>query len=216
MPLTPYISSFLTIGSVYFLALVSPGPDFTLTLRNSLVYSRKTTLIGVLGTTTGIAMHLSYTLLGLSFLMTKFPWILTGIRCLGASYLAYIGYKTIRNASHVLIDPKLGHSKHAKKDLTPFEAYRTSFLTNALNPLVILFFVGILSGHVTSTTPISIQALYAIFICLICALWLSFVAVCFSHKHIRAQFNKLGFWIERFTGGVLIAFGIKLGLSSIL
>ena len=46
--LAPYLSSILALAAVHTIAVVSPGPDFAMTMRNSLVYSRRTGLFGAL------------------------------------------------------------------------------------------------------------------------------------------------------------------------
>lgn len=209
-----YISSFLAIGTIYFVAVVSPGPDFAMTMRNSLLYSRKAGLFGALGTTTGMCIHLTYTVLGIGYLITQMPWLLDTIKIIGASYLIYIGYKSFRSKKPIMEDINLTKGSKAPSTLTPFQAFRAGFLTNALNPMVILLFLGILSGYVDENTPLTIQLLYGLMIVIISLSWFALVAICFSHEKVQKQFQKLGHWLERITGGLLITFGLKLALIS--
>jgi threonine/homoserine/homoserine lactone efflux protein len=99
---------------------------------------------------------------------------------------------------------------HTSVTLTPWKAFRIGIINNLLNPLVILLFIGILSSYITTATPTLIQFLYGTMMVVITFLWFSFVALFFSIDAIRGQFLKLGNWLERLTGGVLIAFGIKV------
>jgi RhtB (resistance to homoserine/threonine) family protein len=208
-----YLPSFIAVGSFYLLALLSPGPDFVLTLRNSLTHSRKIALYGVLGTTTGIAMHLTYAILGIGYLITNVPWLLTWLKVLGAAYLIYLGYKKgFQNSPPPPLDSALS-SPPIIREISPFQAFHASFLTNALNPMVVAFLVGVLSSYLGPQTPLRIQFIYACLISLICLLWFSLVALCFSHKKVRTQFNKFGPWIKRITGAALIIFGLRLLLT---
>ncbi|HAT8180793.1 TPA: lysine transporter LysE, partial [Legionella pneumophila] len=59
-----------------FISLISPGPDFAITVKNSLVYSRRSGLLTALGIALGSLVHISYTLLGLGLLITKTPILL--------------------------------------------------------------------------------------------------------------------------------------------
>ena len=95
----PYLSSILALAAVHTIAVVSPGPDFAMTMRNSLVYSRRTGLFGALGTTGGMCVHLAYTLLGLSYVVKNAPWLLDGVKYLGAAYLIYIGVQSLPSKS---------------------------------------------------------------------------------------------------------------------
>ncbi|MFC5069830.1 LysE family transporter [Flaviflagellibacter deserti] len=43
--------------------------------------------------------------------------------------------------------------------------------------------------------------------------WFSLVAVFFTTKAIRAAYSRAGRWINRTTGAVFIAFGVRLALQ---
>lgn len=55
-----YLSEFLFLASAIFLALLSPGPDFMITLKQSLNHERKYAIISSAGISVGIIVHLSY------------------------------------------------------------------------------------------------------------------------------------------------------------
>src|SRR3990167_823924 len=74
-----YLSSILSLVGLVMIALISPGPDFAIVVRNSLIYSRKTGLFTALGIALGILVHVSYTLLGLGLVIAKNPWTLVWI-----------------------------------------------------------------------------------------------------------------------------------------
>ena len=193
------------------MAVISPGPDMAMTMRNSLLYSRRAGVFGALGTTAGMCMHLTYTVLGLGYIVSEMPMLLNGIRLLGAAYLIYIGYKSFVSKDSIAKDFHIDDvEKQNNAILTPFQAFKTGFFTNALNPMVILLFIGILSSYVDDSTPKAVQALYAFMMISISLIWFSLVAVCFSQDKVRTQFLKLGKWLERITGGALIAFGLKV------
>ena len=60
-----------TVTLVHLLALISPGPDFLMCVRNSLTYSRKTGMWTAVGFGLGIAVHIFYSLAGLTVLISQ-------------------------------------------------------------------------------------------------------------------------------------------------
>lgn len=203
----PYLESIIAIAWIHFVAAVSPGPDFAMTMRNSLVYSRRTGVFSAIGTTCGMCVHLTYTIIALDYLSENAPNIVSIVKYVGSAYLVYIGYKSIRAKAHAKDEFDFAKST---EDLTPFAAFRLGFLTNALNPFVIVLFLGILSNYINSTTPWGVQMIYALEILVITLAWFLCVALWFSHHKIRAFFNRLGHWLERITGGILIGFGLRM------
>src|SRR3990167_6518234 len=91
-----YLPSILSLAGLNMIALISPGPDFAVVLRNSLIYSRKTALLTALGIALGLLVHVTYTLFGLGVIIRESTWLFFGVKYLGAGYLLYIGYKGLR------------------------------------------------------------------------------------------------------------------------
>jgi len=201
-----YLPSIFSVAGLVMISLISPGPDFAIVVKNSLVYSRKTALLTALGIAFGILVHVAYTLLGLGLVISKTPWLLFGVKCLGAGYLLYIGFKGLRAKK---ADTSLGRVHH-KHDISTLSAIRSGFLTNALNPKCMLFFVSLFSVIIDPNTPFVIMLIYGIIIFIETLAWFGFVAFCLSGKNTREKFNAAGHWIERVTGGILMALGVRL------
>ena len=66
-----YLSIFLTVALAHLLAVISPGPDFVMITRNSLIYSRRTGVYSALGLGLGILVHVFYSLVGIGFIISK-------------------------------------------------------------------------------------------------------------------------------------------------
>jgi len=204
--LIEHLSSILSLSGLMMISLISPGPDFAVVVKNSLVYSRKTALLTALGIALGALVHVTYILLGLGLLITQTPWLLFSIKCLGAGYLFYIGFKGLRAKKM----PSTLENSHHKHDVSTFSAIRSGFLTNALNPKCILFFVSLFSVVIDPNVPFFIMLFYGAIVFMETLAWFGFVAFCLSGKRTREKFNAIGHWVERFTGGVLMALGAKL------
>ncbi len=201
-----YLPSLLSMAGLVMISLISPGPDFAIVVKNSLVYSRKTALLTAFGIALGILVHVAYILLGLGFVIAQTPWLLFSIKCLGAGYLLYIGFKGLRAKK---VTQTMG-SIHHKHDISPLSAIRAGFLTNALNPKCMLFFVSLFSVVIDPNTPFAIMLIYGAVIFLETLFWFGFVAFCLSGKSTREKFNAVGHWVERVTGGLLMALGVRL------
>ncbi len=56
---------------IHLLALISPGPDFIVAVKNSISYSRKTGVFTAIGFGLGIMVHIFYCVAGLALIMSR-------------------------------------------------------------------------------------------------------------------------------------------------
>lgn len=205
------LTTLMPLIALVFISLISPGPDFAITVKNSLVYSRRSGLLTALGIALGSLIHISYTLLGLGLLITEIPVLMHVIQYLGASYLFYIGYKNLRaKATGDRID---GYDNI--EDLNPWQAFSVGFITNLLNPKAMLFFISLFSVLMPRDISDPNKIVLAIVLFLETLVWFSFVAFSLSGKKTRAKFQSISHWIERVTGAILIVLAVKLFFSQL-
>lgn len=204
--LIDYWPSILALTAIQVVGLISPGPDFAVVMRNSLVYSRKTGSLTAVGVAFGILVHLIYILLGLGILISKTVWLFHVFKYLGASYLVYIGVKGVKARKSAL---HYGENK-AQRDISPLAAFRSGFLTNVLNVKAMLYFLSLISAFITSQEPPLLIGVYGLIIFFSTLMWFLFVAYGFSHKRLRLLFGDYHHWIEWITGSVLILLGVRM------
>ena len=210
--LIQYLPEFLTIALVHLLAVASPGPDFAIIVRQSLIYGKTTALWSSLGVGCGILIHVFYSLLGIGLIISQSVVAFSILKYLGALYLVYIGVKALRAkplAGGLQLDPE------AQPAPSHLRAIWTGFLTNGLNPKATLFFLSLFTVVINPETPLLIQSLYGIYMAVATALWFAGVSLFFGHPRIRKSFQKLGHWLERLTGLVLVGLGIKLATANL-
>ena len=198
--------SFVTIT---VLAVMSPGADFAMVTRNSMVLSRRAGLLTALGISLGVLVHVAYSMLGIGLIIARSILLFNIIKFLGAGYLIYLGTTMLRTKAvtqqeqHVEVIP-----------ITALAALRIGFLTNALNPKTTLFFVSLFPQVISRHTSIPIQLGYGTFIALTHLVWFSFVACVFSSQLTRAAVASARHLVERGIGGVLVTLGVGLALTS--
>jgi len=192
--------------------MVSPGPDFAIVTRNSLVYSRKSGIFTSLGLGFGIMVHITYCLFGIGIIISKSIILFNIIKYIGAIYLIYIGYKSLRAKPEQ--ETEKINEESFQKTLTKIESIKIGFFTNVLNPKVTLFFLALFTQVIDVTTPKIIQLLYGAEMVIMTFVWFSLVSIFFSNNKIKHKIFKVKHYVERFTGAVLIALGIKVALAT--
>lgn len=205
-----FLSEFLTVAVIHLLAVMSPGPDFVMISRNSLIYSRRTGIYSAIGLALGMLVHATYSLIGIGLIILKSILLFSILKFIGAAYLIYFGYFCLRAKPN----QEQNFTEKTRADLTKSAAIRVGFLTNILNPKATLFFLALFTQVVSPQTPKLIQALYAFEMSLMTFIWFAFVAFTLSHNLIRAKFAAAQHWFERVFGVILIALGVKVALSS--
>lgn len=206
-----YLAEFATVAAVHLLAVASPGPDFALVSKNSLSYSRRAGVYSAIGVGLGILVHVTYSLIGIGVLMAQSIVLFSLVKLLGAGYLIYIGWKSLgAKPVSALVLETVGSAQ----DLTPLQAMRMGFLTNALNPKATLFFLSLFTQVISSATPKPIQLGYGLEMCLATMAWFSFLATVLSHPRLQARIRGVQHRVEQAFGVILIGLGIKVALST--
>lgn len=208
----PYLREFLTIAIAHLLAVASPGPDFAIVLRQSLVHGRRTALWTSIGIGTGISLHIAYALLGIGLLLMGSATAFTVLKFAGAAYLAWIGVQALRSRPRTVpAEGGAANGTPAPAALpTDRAAFVTGFLTNALNPKATLFFLALFPVAVSPTTPRLVQAGYGVWLILATMAWFCFVSLVFTRPEVRRRFFRHGHWIDRVLGVVFLGFALSL------
>ena len=201
------MTELLAVVAITFFAVISPGPDFAMVSRNSLLLSRRTGVLTALGIAAGVCVHVAYTLLGVGLLIQQSLWLFNLIKLAGAAYLIFLGIKMLR------AQPETGEELASQPALSSLGALRTGFLTNVLNPKTTIFIVSLFMQVVQPQTPLAVQLGYGAFIVLAHALWFSAVALFFSSASVRSRLLAVRHWIDQIFGGLLVGFGMLLALT---
>jgi threonine/homoserine/homoserine lactone efflux protein len=131
----PDFTTLLAFSAASFLLSIIPGPDMLYIVTRSLSQGRSAGLISVFGVYTGTLVHIFAAALGLSGLIAASAVAFSVVKYGGAAYLIYLGIRTLLSRS----EPREIAVTEKK---TLLDVYQQGFITNVLNPKVILFFTA--------------------------------------------------------------------------
>jgi len=200
------MAEFLAVATLHLLALIIPGPDFAVILRQNLHFGRRIGILTALGIGAGISVHVLYSLAGVAALLQSSAWLLRAAELLGAAWLLYLGIVFIRpsQAANPTTDKNHPSTNH------PVRAFWLGFMTNATNPKATLFFLALFTSVISSQTPLSVRLLYGLWMCLATALWFVLVSLLFTQNNLHQRFLRLSRPLEAAMGFLLIAFSLRL------
>jgi len=208
-----YWIEFGKVALAHALAVASPGPDFAIVLKQSLVHGRRTAIWTSFGIGAANLVHVAYSLLGLGLLLRSSELWFNAVKFAGAAYIAWLGVQSLRARprNEVLADAALAGVRLPDER----SAFVTGFFTSALNPKASLFFISLFVMLVSPHTPKLIQAGYGLWMSSATVGWFTFVSVIFTRDSVRRRFLRHGHWIDRALGVVFLAFAASLALATV-
>jgi len=204
-----YLPLIGTVAFLNLLAVISPGPDFVVTVRNSLCYSRRAGIFTALGISLALCVHLFYCAAGIGYIISKSVVLFSILKLLGAAYLIYLGVSSfMAKGSRIdLTEERTG------TDLTRFKAFRMGFLTNVLNPKATMFLLSLFTLVIGNSTPVYIILTISAIIILTAFIWFTIVSTFLAQPNVQRIFFKYEKIINRTLGGFLVFLGIKIVLT---
>jgi RhtB (resistance to homoserine/threonine) family protein len=210
--MTSPFAEFTTLAVLHALAVISPGPDFAIVLRQSVVHGRRVALATSAGIGSGIVVHVLYSVLGLGLLLRTSPRVLEVIQLVGAAYLLWLGVQSLRARPRSDVASEASPIADAAGGGVR-RAFVTGFITNATNVKATWFFLSVFTVVVSPQTPRWLQGAYGAWMAVATTLWFSLVSFGFSQPAVRRAFLWRGHWFDRAMGVILIALALRLALS---
>lgn len=204
------LATFITVAGIL---IVAPGPDSTLVLSNGMSAGREAGVITAFGTTTGILMHASAAVVGLSALLTASAVAFTVVKIAGAVYLVWLGLRSLwsawrgssNNANPISSRPRSGERRRV------WRSFRQGVLTNVLNPKVAVFFLTFLPQFVVPGGGARLQlAVLGLIFWAMTLAWLGTVAMGAGLMRGIVQRPRVSRSIDAVVGSVFVAFGASL------
>jgi RhtB (resistance to homoserine/threonine) family protein len=205
----PYLFELASLMAIFSFAIVSPGADLAMVMRQSLVHGRRSAIVTSFGIGTALMFHVTYTILGLGLIISQSIYLFNIVKWCGVAYLLYIGVKALKAGRTDITVEAEGADANEKRQ-SPLKAFGLGFAANALNPKPVFFFLSIFSTVVSAHTPIAVKFGYGLVMASSLILWFVGVSLFMTTPKMRAAFSRASQWIDRVSGLVFIALGLKL------
>lgn len=190
---------------------ITPGLDTALVLRTAAAEGPRRAMLAAAGIALGCLGWGLVVGAGLGALLAASQLAYDGLRWAGALYLLYLGIKLIRVPRRALY---LAVSEEGNASSRPNWLAR-GFLTNMLNPKVGVFYVSFLPQFIPAgSNVLGWSVLLAGIHNVLGLIW--FAALIMATRPLLSALRKPGVmaWLDRLTGALFIAFGLKLALSA--
>jgi threonine/homoserine/homoserine lactone efflux protein len=198
----PHLALFLA-GSI--VVTIVPGADMALVTRQVVTRGRAAAQRTIFGNLSGLVVHATALAVGLSALLVASATAYTIVKLAGAAYLVYLGVQSLRHARSAAV-PLAARRRG--------NAYLQGLISTVLNPKPALFFLSYLPQFVDRSRAVLPQvALLAAIHIVIGLIWLTFYAWFVARLHTAVTRPRVKAALERVTGAILIALGIRVALE---
>jgi threonine/homoserine/homoserine lactone efflux protein len=214
------ITGFTLFILAVMLLSVTPGPDTAYIVGRSVAQGRGAGIVSALGIAVGCIVHTLACAFGLTALLAASATAFTIVKFAGAIYLIYLGVRLIfakPDAAKIAVrdeQQEKTRARGAPKSLR--QLFTQGFVTNVLNPKVVLFFVSFIPQFVAADSAhktLAFLALGFVFV-IISTVWNAVVA--WIAGSVTQRFSgkpNVKLWLDRVVGSAFVGLGIKLATS---
>jgi threonine/homoserine/homoserine lactone efflux protein len=190
------------------LVTVIPGADMALVTRQVLVGGPGLAQRTIFGNLAGLLVHGVALAAGLSALLVASAIAYSTVKLAGAVYLLWLGVQALRASRRPTADAgPVGLA-------VPGRAFLAGVVSTVLNPKPALFFLTFLPQFVDRDREVLPQTLTLVAIHVVVGLiWLSTYAHLVNRARGLLTGPRVKAWLERATGAVLIAFGLRVAVE---
>lgn len=197
----------LTLATVHFVALMSPGPDFALVVQNATRFGRQTGFYIALGLSLSILLHAIFSITGISFLIQQHPLLFSILQSAGGGYLLYLGIGALkstfanwRNKADISHAPELLLSNKR-------QAFVKGFLTNLLNPKALVFFASLMSSLIPIQMSLQGKGIALMIVWSLSLLWFGGLAWLLASPKLQQKMVNAGRYIDLVCGIFFVVLG---------
>ena len=188
----------ITLSTIYFIALLSPGQDFFLILSTSLSQGYAKAWWNCAGIALGNALYIVLAFIGHTLFSQSFLFIY--IKLGGALFLIYLGYVLI-------MAPKPINNHNSPKAHDHWRLFFQGFFSALLNPKNIIFYFSVLFTIISIDTSWSLKIFYTLWMVFLLLVWDMSIAFIFGNKRAKILLPYL-YPLQKIIGIVLVSFGM--------
>jgi threonine efflux protein len=194
----------------WFVALISPGPDFVVTVRYSTARSRRAGALVGLGVTSAIAIWASMSMFGLAALLSRVSWAYDSVRIAGALYLAYLGVRSLLSARRSGPGRPVAELPGTAVEGSSWKVWRVGFLTNIGNPKAAVFFGSLFSALLPAHPALWLAGTALVIMLVMAVCWFTAVAFLFSLPPVTRAYRHAKRGVDAVTGCVFVILAGRL------
>ena len=202
--MTESLQILATLAAAQIAIAIAPGQN-TLLVVHAGTHHRRLGLavaagiwpIGILWAVAGLA--------GLGTLFTSLPQLAEAMRLACGAYLLWLGLKAIRRSFTAPVLAAL-----PDRSMSPGEAFRAGALSTLTNPKAIAYYMSIFTATGAYGLAPAEQAIAAVAMPTISALWYALLAVFVSSRPVATVVDRGRPWFDRLAGLTMIGFGTRL------
>ena len=205
MPLETWLA--YTLVTTTFLLI--PGPTIILVISYSLLRGRQAVIALVLGVGLGDLTAISLSFIGVGVLLQTVATAFYLIKWLGAAYLIWLGIKMWSSASEFTDLDKKNRS-HAWREI-----FSSAYITTALNPKSIVFFLAFIPQFIEPELPFTTQVVIlgaTFFVLAIISVLVYAALAIYAGQQLHLPLIQR--WTHRIGGGLLIGAGGMTAVTS--
>ena len=197
---------FLVSAFAHFVALISPGPDTAIIIRQVSIYGRIAGVKTAIGIGFGILVHCVFAVTGISLIVLSNDLYKLLIGLIGGTYLLYLGINILISHNNT---PNTIKSEPLKS-----HNFFIGFVTNIFNVKAFLFFLSLFTIIIDDLYGYK-AFLYPIYFSVMTSIWfilLSYVMTSSKNNYLNLHTNK---YIKNIMFIVLSFIGLLILIRSI-
>ncbi|TCU15739.1 LysE family translocator [Rhizobium sullae] len=196
------IVTLFAFAAVSFVGIATPGPTVLLALTNGSRYGTRRAIAGMVGAVLSDFVLIGAVAIGLGALLAASEFWFSVLKYAGAAYLAFLGIMMLRSKGTIDATVKAEAAGGAG---STFAIGLKSFTVAVTNPKGYLFFSAFLPQFIDPSLPQPVQ--YAVLAVIFASLdfAIMFAYAIFGSQAVRLLKNSGAMWLDRISGGALIA-----------
>lgn len=194
------------IAGVWTVTVLSPGPNLLATLHATARGGARAGVATAAGIGLGTTIWSGGSLLGLAALFQAFGWAYTVVKIVGAAYLVIVGLRLLLQRR-----PAVPDEARPEGQLVGLRrAFAFGMATDLANPKAAAFFASLFAVSVPAGASVAFQAGICALVVAIAVAWYALAALLFARPRVAAAYTRLRGVIERVTGALFVAAGLRL------
>lgn len=216
MQLASYFdASFFTFLVAISLLTMSPGIDTVVVIRNTMRGGRIDGLTTSFAICCGLFVHALVSAVGISFILLQSASLFALLKLVGATYLIWLGFKSLRSAWGKGLSTMAVNTDAAGKRVSLTQSFREGFLSNVLNPKTIVFYMAFLPQFIQPHESVMLKSMFLAGVHFVIGnLWQLLLILMVAKARQWLSSDKAMRWMDGVVGSIMMAFGIRLAAES--